>query len=233
MFQSEQVQEEIVQFTSGLGIDFHFLPPRASNMAGLVERSNRSMKTLLYKTMRNTVFTYEECYTVLCKVESIINSRPLTPMSSDVSDFSALTPGHFLIGAPLNAIPTPSLQTIPDSRLSRYQLCEKVTQLLWERWTKEYLNTLQQRQKWQIEKPDIKKDDLVILIVDNSPPLLWPLARVVELHSGPDGHVRVLTLKTATSTFKRPISKVCPLPQQESFQVHSSPGDHVTFEGKC
>ena len=34
----------------------------------------------------------------------------------------------------------------------------------------------------------------------------------MEMHPGKDGHVRVMTIKTAFSVIKRPITKICPLP---------------------
>ncbi|XP_037928656.1 uncharacterized protein LOC119663059 [Teleopsis dalmanni] len=42
-------------------------------------------------------------------VEKLSNSRPLTALSDDPKDLSALTPEHFLIGRALSAVPESSL----------------------------------------------------------------------------------------------------------------------------
>lgn len=47
---------------------------------------------------------------------------------------------------------------------------------------------------------------------DNQPPLKWKLGRVIALHPGADNLVRVVTLKTASGTTQRSITKLCPLP---------------------
>ena len=38
----------------------------------------------------------------------MLNSRPLTALSTDPNDLSALTPRHFLIGSPINLISDPN-----------------------------------------------------------------------------------------------------------------------------
>jgi len=50
--------------------------------------------------------------TLLTQVETVLNSRPLCPLSDDPDDLQALTPAHFLIGGPLATIPEPSLKKV-------------------------------------------------------------------------------------------------------------------------
>lgn len=66
----------------------------------------KSTKTHLYRIIGDQeVLTYEEFYTFLCQIESILNSRPLYPLSDDPNDLSVLTPGHFLTLQPLSSLP--------------------------------------------------------------------------------------------------------------------------------
>jgi len=65
----------------------------------------KSLKTHLYKTFGNASLTFEELNTVLVLIEAVLNSRPSTPLSTDPSDMSVLTPGNVLIGDSLRALP--------------------------------------------------------------------------------------------------------------------------------
>lgn len=64
-------------------------------------------------------FTFEEFYTLLTRIEAPLNSRPIALLSENADDFAYLTPGHFLIGAPITSIPEPSLEFTPKNRLTR------------------------------------------------------------------------------------------------------------------
>lgn len=47
--------------------------------------------------MSKAGITYEVFQTVLIEVETILNSRPLTPRSYDPNDIGALSPAHWFI----------------------------------------------------------------------------------------------------------------------------------------
>nr|CAH7734506.1 unnamed protein product [Callosobruchus chinensis] len=89
-------------------------------------------------------------------------------------------------------------------------------QLFWKRWTKDYLLELQRRSKWHSDpNPDnntIRSGSMVLIIDDNSPPLLWRLGRVIDLHPGTDSKTRVVTVRTANGDIVRAVQKLCLLP---------------------
>lgn len=150
--------------------------------------------------------------TVLAQIERCMNSRPLVALSDDPNDLEALTPGHFLVGSNLQALPEPDLREVPVNRLDRYQLAQQKVQQFWCRWTSEYLKELQHQATINPRKVDLKVGQVVIVQDQQLPPIRWPLARIMHLHPGQDGVVRVVTIRTASGLFKRPTSKLCLLP---------------------
>ena len=165
--------------------------------------------------MEDRRLSIEEFLTLLSQVEACLNSRPLTPMSSDPKDFNFLTPGHFLTGGNLAALPQHDLTDRKIHQLSRWQLVQQLFQHFWKRWSAEYLSRLQCRPKWFSPQPNLKIGDLV-LIRDEDPlfgPLKWKLGRILNVFPGPDGLTRGCEVKTGDgSVYKRPIVKLSPLP---------------------
>ncbi|CAB0041910.1 unnamed protein product [Trichogramma brassicae] len=137
----------------------------------------------------------------------LFDSRPLTSLVDDSQDAQPLTPAHFLIGRASIIIAEPRLTEDCLSPCQRWQLVTQMVQHFWDRWSEEYIRQLQPRGKWRKDTPAPKVGDVVLIKYESTPPTAWPLARVTEVHPGKDGVVRVLTLKTATSTVRRPVVK--------------------------
>lgn len=193
-------------------IRFHFLPPHAPHQGGLWERAVKSAKHHLHRVIGKHILTYEEFTTLTTRIEAMLNSRPIIPLSADPNDLEPLTPGHFLVGGPLTSIVEPQLLTTSSNRLRRWQLVQSFAQHVWSRWQQEYLQTLQQRSKWNTPQDNLKIDDLVVIHDSNAPPLTWKLGRITAVSPGADGIVRVVHMKTATGTLSRPAIKVSRLP---------------------
>ncbi|XP_063994282.1 uncharacterized protein LOC135171584 [Diachasmimorpha longicaudata] len=198
------------------GIQWKFTPPLSPHFGGIWEAAVKSFKHHLIRVTKNSLFTFEELNTFIIKIEGILNSRPISPMSTDPNDIQALSPGHFLIGTPLTSIPERDLKQDKINTLSRWELIQKMKQDFWTRWNKEYLNELNIRRKWTTGSHDIKRDSIVLLKDDNTPPMKWKLGRVIDLHPGVDNIIRVVTVKTATGILKRNVKRLAPLPTPAS-----------------
>lgn len=193
-------------------IEWHFIPANAPHFGGLWEAGVKSMKFHLKRMLGNASLMFEQFATVLTQIEAIPNSRPLIPMTCAPNEFGALTPSHFLIGRTVVSLPDPDLRDIPVNRLSKLQHLQRLQQHFWERWSREYICELQNRVKWSQSKGNISEGALVLICDDNLPPLKRNLGRVVKVHPGADGLVRVATIKMKNTTVKRPVAELCPLP---------------------
>jgi hypothetical protein len=125
LFISKEFQSDIMSYLTDQGIEWTFIPPSSPYMGGIWEAGVKSFKSHFKRVVGSLLITAEEMHTLLTLIESCLNSRPITPMSSDPNDLEPLTAGHFLIGAPLTAPIEPNLQDLPDNRLSRWQRIEK------------------------------------------------------------------------------------------------------------
>ncbi|XP_025191634.1 uncharacterized protein LOC112591908 [Melanaphis sacchari] len=171
---------------SHIQCEWHFNPPAAPHFGSLWEAAIKSSKTQLKKVVGAQTYTIEEMTTLVIRSEGILNSRPLQSLSSDPNDLEALTPGHFLIGQLLLAIPD-----------------ENVTE------------TLQGRKKWFKQAENLAVGDLVVVHTPNHPPMSWQLGRISKVHPGPDGVIRVVTIRIADGLLKRPVVKVTKLPVED------------------
>ncbi|XP_043465287.1 uncharacterized protein LOC122500431 [Leptopilina heterotoma] len=211
-FQSLKKDSDLVNCFASDGTTWHFMPPIAPNFGGLWEAGVKSVKTHLRKLLLNSTPTAEELTTLLCQIESCLNSRPLVAINDDPESLDVLTPGHFLIGSALKIVPSPSLLNVNTNYLTRWQFYQRILETFWRSWSRVYLQTLQQRVKWFSKKPNLRIGDIVLLKNANSSPAKWDLARVIKCIFGRDGVVRVVHVKTSKSEYVRPISQLVLLP---------------------
>ena len=201
-------QIAISEFCTSNKIEWRFIPERAPHFGGLWESAVKSMKAHLRRITSNVKLTFEEMSTTICQIEACLNSRPLIPSDQDVTE--VLTPGHFLIGRPLTALPDHSSSTSEQamSLLRRWQLCQNLVRHFWSRWSNEYITILNKYTKWPHRSRNVSVGDIVILRDEVLFPTDWPLAKVIDVHPGRDDLVRVVTVRTAKGTYKRPVTKV-------------------------
>lgn len=210
---------EIVSSCGTEGITWHFTPPKAPHFGGLWESAIKVAKKHLYRQIGSSRLSYEDMSTVLAQIEAVMNSRPLLPSSEDPNDLAALTPGHFLIGTSLLALPDPDLRSIPTSQLDHYWKLQAHIARFWQHWQTEYIQELQKDTRSYMRNDNFLLGQLVIVVDEQQPTIRWPLARIVAVHPGADNITRVVSLRTVKGVIKRPIAKVCLLPCASSVPV--------------
>ena len=148
----------------------------------------------------------------MCLVEQTLNARPLTQVSSDATDLDAITPNYFLLGNKNLCLPYLSgAEQFVDHR-KFFRQTQAYTDLIWDRFRKEYLPTLISRKKWQTTTDrSLQQGDLVWLVEDSEKRGYYNLGRISETFEGSDGVIRSATIRTTDGYYKRPVVKLAPV----------------------
>ncbi|XP_071832390.1 uncharacterized protein [Apostichopus japonicus] len=213
-------ENQINRFASNHGLKWKFNPPAASHFGGVWERQIRTVRKVLSGILSEqylrTTQSDEQLHTFLCEVETIINSRPLTKVSDNPNDLDVITPNHLLLlKAPVD-MPLGKFDEKDVYARRRWRQMQYLADLFWKRWTKEYLPTLQRRQKWLQPERCTEVGDVVMIVDDQSPRNSWLMGVVIEAYKDKGGLVRSAKIKTKTATLVRPVVKLCLLLEGET-----------------
>ena len=234
----EMNQEQIRDYLLQNGTDWitwYKNPPGASHMGGVWERQIQSARNILAALLKThgQSLNDEGLRTLVAETEAIINSRPLTVESlSDVNSEIPLSPSNLLTMKSDVIMPPPGVFNRPDlySR-RRWRRVQHIAGEFWSRWRKEFLQSLQARQKWNISKRNFQVGNVVLLKEDIGRNK-WPMARNVSTEPDSCGIVRSAQLKVIDISnkniklFRRPISKIVLLVENEHGSI-SNEGSHV------
>ena len=126
--------------------------PESQHMGGVWERQVRSVKTILMSMLKGYVgrLNDKSLRTSLVEVEAIVNSRSLTTGNLNDESMEPLTPNHLLTMKSRVVLPPPgSFQEADVYCRKSWRTVQYLSNVFWERWRKEYLLSLQERQKWR------------------------------------------------------------------------------------
>ena len=227
------------QYLSNIRVDWVFNLERAPWWGGIFERMVRSIKRCLKKIVGRTRLMYDELVTVVTEIEMILNSRPLSFVSSEDLD-EPLTPSHLLTGRRLLCLPDPPPDVDPDYGGTSVELSLRARYLntlldhYWQRWKREY--SLELREQHRTSRKNVVGDgkvvavgDIVVIYDQGLPRGFWKLGCVEELITGSDGQcrgafVRVKSGRSSRSLLKRPVQHLYPLEVQCVASPHEREG---------
>ena len=210
-------------------LEWSFNLEKAPWWGGFFERLIKSTKRCLRRTIGQTKLTLDELSTAVIEVEMVLNSRPLTYMSTEDLE-EPLTPSHLIIGRRILSLPTPltdsSVLDDPDFELSTKDVSQRRKHLsavighFWRRWNKEYLLELRENHRFVNRghgaSQEISEGDIVLIHDPDHPRTYWRMAKVEELIPSSDGMVRGAVVRVHSSTvgssiLRRPVQALYPL----------------------
>ena len=138
--------EQIQQHLSEVGVQWTFNLARAPWWGGVFERMIRMTKRCLKKIVGRARLTLDELTTLTTEVKGVINSRPISYVSSDDTE-EPLTPAHLLWGQKLLSFPNSICYAGDEEEygVSWEHLTRRLVHLnkllsdFWNRWQTEYL----------------------------------------------------------------------------------------------
>ena len=100
LLRKDEMNSQVAEFCFVQNIQWRYSPEHAPHFGGLWEAAVKSFKYHFQRIVDGGWLTFEELTTVLTQIEAYLNSRPLLPLPHPEDGIEALTPGHFLVGAP-------------------------------------------------------------------------------------------------------------------------------------
>ena len=73
----KSLPQDLIQTLTSICTEWHFIPPGSPNFGGLWEAGVKSVKYHLKRIMHDRILSFEVLATLLCQIESVLNSRPL------------------------------------------------------------------------------------------------------------------------------------------------------------
>ena len=151
----------------------------------------------------------ESWSTLFTEVEAIANSMPLVVETiNDVNSKVAVSPSHLLTMKSKVVMPPPGEFGKPGLYCRRrWRRVQHVCNEFRNRWCKEFLATLQERQKWFVSRRNFYIGG-VALLKEDANPNEWKLAKVINVYPDEKRHVRSVQLYVGTSDPSKLLSRV-------------------------
>ena len=149
-------------------------------------------KTSLKKVLGRSHISLPVLQTMITEIEAVLNDRPLTYTSSDITDPQPLTPVHLLYGRKMIRLPHECQAddlSDPDYN-DNSQLRKQAAHLLQSfqsRWKHEYLTALREYHRATGHNHQQIKIGDIVIVHDDGSHVNWRLAIVTKLLVGGDG----------------------------------------------
>ena len=191
------MKEEVFNdFWAKYSIRWQFNLSRAPWWGGQFERMVGLVKQVFHKTVGGANLKWDELQDVLLNCEIVLNNRPLRYVEDD-AQLPILTPNVMMFGQS-NLLPEEPVELITEKDMrKRARYLKRCKDVLWSRWTGEYLRALRESHVMNNNKSEVKlkAGDVVLIKGEKRNRGKWNIGIVEEMIKGRDGVVRVVKIK--------------------------------------
>ena len=144
-------------------------------MNGVTEALVKSVKNALNAAIGDQIMRFSELQTVMFEVAQIVNQRPIGRHPTSAEDGSYLCPNDLLLGRSSAKIPQGPFQERTSQKI-RFEYVQQVVEHFWRKWTHDYFTGLILRQKWHVDRTNVKTGDVVLIQESNVVRGEWKMA---------------------------------------------------------
>ena len=147
-----------------------FNPLGALHFGGIWERlvQKKVAKKVMTAVLDNQILIEEVLSNTMCLVEQTLNARPLTAVSDDPEELTALTPNQFLLGQKNASAPFKSSSECDYDLKKFFKTAKAYADMIWKRWNRKHLPQWNKRLKWSKELVRNLKEGELVWPVDDS-----------------------------------------------------------------
>jgi hypothetical protein len=183
-------------------ITWKFYVEKSPWMGGFIERVVGLYKCSIKRVLGRARLDYQEFVTLICELNGMLNSRPISYVYDTVGEEDPITPSKLWCGKNITMFPP-----FYEARFANYdpEICnkrlkylDKVITHFWNRFTSEYLTSLSERHLSRNLPRDgrqPKVGEIVLVKNDKLQRGQWKIGRVIKVTPGPDGIIRRVELQ--------------------------------------
>ncbi|XP_068247848.1 uncharacterized protein [Palaemon carinicauda] len=162
---------------------------------GCSEALIKSVKRAVLIAIGDSKLTFGEMKTVLFEVGDLLNSTPIgIKPGSDCELGSYLCPNDLILGRASSKIQA-DMKFVDKKYKDRLEFMQRIVDCFWKKWQRDYFPTLMVRQKWHVDKRNVKPGDIVLVQNCNTIRGQWKLAQVTSVQSSRDHKVRDVSVR--------------------------------------
>lgn len=221
-------------------IYWKFIPQLAPWHGGFYERLVALVKHCLKRTMEKHLLHDSQLKTIIKEVETVVNTRPLTHVGSDLE--TVLRPADFLtLGKCLTTEPSEKEiltgTKVKIDLVNSWKRGQRILEEFKKMFIHQYLFSLRERYRHSSKQPRVTSEktpkigDLVQIKDDSKNRINWKVGNIISLLKGKDDQCRVAKVRVGDTEFIRSLAHLYPLEDDatptEETPIVAEPPQHI------